>query len=102
MVKRRKYDNMVIGIVVGLLAPFLGFVLYGWGWAAYYHNSFSYFVNRVFLGMSQMQSPIVSLSLLINLIPFFLFLRFKRYRSAQGVVAALFIYVPLVLYLKFR
>lgn len=102
MVKRKKFDNILLGMAVGLLAPFLGFFLYGLGWAAYNHKTFSYFANEVFLGVARMQSPIVSLSLLINLVPFFLFLRFKRYHSARGVLAALFIYVPVVLYLKFR
>lgn len=101
MVKRKKYDDMRLGMVVGLLAPLLGFLIYGLGWAAYFHRSLDYFINHVFLGISEMQSPIVSLSLLINLVPFFIFLRTKRYRSAQGVLAGLFIYVPVVLYLRF-
>ena len=86
---------------IGAVAPVLGFILFGWGWAIYYHRTLNYFYHEIFLGLARMQAPILSLSLIINLLPFFLFLRFKRYRSARGVLAALFLYVPVVLYLKF-
>ncbi|SRR5690554_4314039 len=101
MAKRKKYDSLPVGMLVGLVAPFAGFLIYGWFWSMYYHRSMKYFIEQVFLGMPQNQSPIITLSLIINLLPFFIFLRLKRYRTAQGVVAALFLYVPVVLYLKF-
>ncbi len=92
---------MLLGITLGMLSPVLGFVLYGLFWGHYNNRTFSYFVNDIFFGTPVFQSSIVSLSLLINLLPFFLFIRKERYHSARGVLAALFIYVPLVIYLRF-
>jgi hypothetical protein len=97
----KKYDNMMLGIAAGMVSPVLGFLLYGLFWAYYNHRSFSYFVNDIFINTPAFQSSIVSLSLLINLLPFFIFLRKERYQSARGVLAALFIYVPFVIYLRF-
>lgn len=99
--KTKKYDSLKIGLLIGLLGPFAGFIIYGLGWSLYFNRTLDYFINDVFLGMSSFQSPIVSLSLLFNLIPFFLFLKSSRMKSARGVLMAIFIYVPVVVYLKF-
>lgn len=99
--KRKKYDSLPLGMAVGMVAPVGGFVAYGLFWAWYHHRTLAYFMNDIFLGQPVFQSGIVSLSLIINLLPFFLFIRSERYRSARGVLAALFIYVPLVIYLRF-
>jgi len=99
--KPKKYDGLPLGLVIGLIGPFFGFVIYGFLWSMYFDKPFGYFVNDVFIGIPAFQSSIVALSLLFNLIPFFLFLRKDRYKSARGVLLSLFIYVPVVLYLRF-
>lgn len=92
---------MPFGLILGLIGPFFGFLIYGLLWSLYFKKPFAYFVEDVFLGISEFQSSIVALSLLFNLVPFFIFLRKDRYKSARGVLLALFIYVPIVLYLRF-
>jgi uncharacterized membrane protein len=99
--KSKKYDNLILGLIIGLIGPFVGFVLFGLLWSQYFNKSFRYFVKDVFFGISEFQSSIVALSLIFNLIPFFLFLRKDRYKSGRGVLLALFIYVPVVIYLRF-
>lgn len=89
------------GFVIGLLAPLLGFVLYGWYWSWKFFRPFTYFVNDVFLATTAFRSSIISLSLIINLIPFYIFIRKERYKSARGVIAAVFLYVPFVVYFYF-
>lgn len=101
IMKTKRFDKVSFGFLIGLFAPLLGFVLYGVFWSYYFQKTFSYFVNDIFLGVSTFQSSIVTLSLLMMLAPFFAFIRTDRYRSARGVLAALFIYVPVVLYLRF-
>lgn len=86
---------------MGLIGPLLGFVVYGLYWSWSFHRTFCYFVNDLFIGTPDFRSSILSLSLLMNLVPFFIFLRSDRYKSARGVMAAVFIYVPLVIYFKF-
>ena len=92
---------MPFGLLIGLISPVLGFVIYGFLWSAYFNKPFDHFVNNIFLGVDAFQSSIVALSLVFNLVPFFIFLRSDRYLSGRGVLLALFIYVPLVIYLRF-
>lgn len=99
--KPKKNDSLPLGLIIGLIAPVLGFIIYGLLWSWYFNKTFSYFVYDVFLGIPAFQSSIVALSLIFNLIPFFIFLRKERYKSGRGVLLALFIYVPVVLYLRF-
>ncbi len=99
--KTKSLNHILIGMGVGFVLPVFGFVLYGAFWAYYHHRSLSYFVNDIFLGAPVFQSGIVSLSLVINLIPFWFFIKSDRLKSARGVLAALFVYVPLVIYLRF-
>jgi hypothetical protein len=101
MKSKKKYDNLLFGLIVGLLSPFVGFVIYGALWALYFDKPFEYFVNDIFVGVEAFRSSIVALSLIFNLAPFFIFLRSDRYQSGRGVLLALFLYVPLVIYLRF-
>ncbi len=101
MMPKKKYDSMPLGLAAGLISPVVGFAIYGFLWSIYFQKPFDYFVNTIFIGVQAFQSSIVALSLIFNLVPFFIFLRTDRYRSGRGVLLALFIYVPLVLYLRF-
>lgn len=99
--KPKRFDKTWIGILIGLILPVFGFLIYGWYWSWKFFRPFSYFVNDVFIGTPTFRSSILSLSLLINLVPFFIFLRTDRYKSARGVIAAVFLYVPFVIYYRF-
>lgn len=99
--KSKRFDKMAIGLVIGLILPVFGFIIYGLYWSWKFFRTFSYFVNDVFLGTPTFRSSIMALSLLINLIPFFIFLKTDRYQSARGIMAAVFVYVPFVVYFKF-
>jgi hypothetical protein len=101
MKPKKKYDSMPLGLALGMISPVIGFAIYGLLWSIYFEKPFDYFVNNIFIGVHAFQSSIVALSLIFNLVPFFIFLRTDRYRSGRGVLLALFIYVPLVLYLRF-
>lgn len=92
---------MKFGLLIGLLSPVIGFCIYGLYWSWSYGRTFSYFVNDIFIGMPIHRSSILVLSLLINLVPFLLFLRQERYKAVRGIMAAIFIYAPFVVYFKF-
>jgi hypothetical protein len=95
------FNSFITGLVTGIFFPLIGFFLYGIGWANFFNRSLSYFINQTFLGVSSNQSSIISLSILANLIPFYFYLNTKREVSAKGVLGAVFIYVPIILYLRF-
>lgn len=92
---------MKFGLLVGLLSPIVGFIIYGLYWSWSYGRTFSYFVNDIFIGTPAHRSSIIVLSLLINLVPFLVLLRQERYKAARGILAAIFIFVPFVVYFKF-
>lgn len=99
--KTRKYDKLSFGILLGLVAPLIGFVIYGVFWAWRFEKTFSYFANDLFIGIPSFRSSIIALCLLFNLVPFLVFLRSERYLSARGVLAAVFMFVPFVVYYRF-
>jgi hypothetical protein len=98
---RKKKDSNARGLFFGMLSPVLGFFIYGFYWAWKFNKSFGYFFHDIFMGTPAYKSSILSLSLLVNLIPFFIFLRTDRNKSARGVLLAVFIYVPFVVYYRF-
>lgn len=96
-----RLNKVSFGIIVGVIAPFFGFLIYGLYYTWEFQQPMSYFIKTVFLGTKSYQSPIISLSLLADLAVFFFFLRKNWNKAAKGVVFALLMYVPLVIYLRF-
>jgi len=97
------WDSVRSGAVVGLLFPLLGFA----GYAALYvtgirpHLDFSFFVQDLFIGTRRYQAPILSLSLIANLVPFFWFDRKAMHLAMRGVIMASFIYAIAIVVLWF-
>ncbi len=93
-----KSDKVWYGLILGCLAPFLGFYLY-------YQMQFSDHVSLPaflrFIRSPGLLSKVVSLSVLINLPLFFYFIRVHRDFSAKGILGATLVYAALIAYLKF-
>lgn len=90
-----RWDSQATGIVVGLLFPIVGFFLYGFIHTTWIrpHLDMPFYIRDLFLGTRQFQAPILSLSLIANLIPFFLwFDRRRMYKAMRGILVATFIY----------
>ena len=87
-------DSFRTGVILGLLAPVLGFVLYG----LMYTNvirpqlTFRYFVTDIFIGTSQYRAPILSLSLIADAFLFFWLDRTDKHQAMRGVIAAMLAY----------
>jgi hypothetical protein len=99
--KSNKYNKVGFGFLLGILFPFLGFILYGSYWAWNFNKSLAYFVNDIFLGVSTFRSSIMALALIANLIPFLFFIRKDWNQAARGVLAAVFVFVPFIVYFRF-
>lgn len=97
---RVNWNQRIIGLIVGLLGPTIGF----WGVVLYFDAveriEFSRLWN-LFLHNPNKQSAIISLSLIFNLFLFYAFLRLNMNSTAMGVVLGTMLYIPVVLYLKF-
>lgn len=96
-----RWDHLLTGTLIGLAGGLVGFIIYGFYYSIAHPVTFGVFVNKVFLGNTILRAPILSLSILFNLVPFYLFLNRKMYQGARGVLAAIFIYAIFIVYYRF-
>ena len=92
-----KRDNLKLGIIVGLIAPFAGF-------AGYYLMRFRIFTLKEFWQVLMMQksllSGIISLALIVNVIVFTLYINKRLDKTATGIFIATCVYAVAALLLK--
>lgn len=98
------WDKQAIGVVLGLLAPVLGFFAYAAIYINYIrpHMDMQFFIEDMFLGTRTYQAPILSLSLIANLALFFLLDRLSMPKAMRGVILATFIYAAAIVVLIFQ
>ncbi len=89
-----RWDSTTTGLVVGLLMPVAGFFLYGLIHITWVRPVMDLhgFVHDLFFGTRDNQAPIISLSLIANLAPFFLFDRRDMHKAMRGVITATLVY----------
>src|ERR1700722_3524422 len=91
-----KKDSMIFGLICGMLAPFIAILVY---WLMQFHEvKLGEFLSHIIV--YKLISPALSLSLIINLGVFFLFLQKEYYQSSRGVLFATFIYAGIILLAK--
>jgi len=90
----RKYDNIAVGTVVGLLSPLI--ILYGVNVFNFDHLSYLLFLETGFSTGSI--NPFLKIAALFNLAPFFLFINMNRIRTAQGIVFATILVGLIIVY----
>jgi hypothetical protein len=93
---RSKFDRVWLGLVLGLLAPWLVMLVY-------YRIVYSYllpddFLHKMFVQMVFL--PVLSLCVVVNLGIFFLFIWTEKYFSARGVIFATLLYAIYVFAVK--
>lgn len=88
------------GMLIGLFAPALSIpIVIGILSAA---QSYSYDrMLQMFETSDQVMSKIVSLSIIANLLLFYLFLNKEKYAYAMGIILGSLLYLPVILYLNF-
>jgi hypothetical protein len=93
-----KLDKLPFGIVIGALAPILGLVIY------YYLKapsiSFTEFVEY-FFKTKAMLTAVGSLSLIVNIVLFTIFINGRRDKTAIGIFVMTLMYGLMILYAKF-
>jgi len=90
-----KKDDVITGFVIGIIAPVLAFLIY------YYAKFSAYSLSEMFryIVTLRLLSPLISLSLVANLLSFFIFIWMKADRSAKGVLLATFVYGTVIVFL---
>ena len=89
-----RWDSLPLGVVLGLLAPVLGFFAYAGMYVTAIRPWYDmhWFVNDLFLGTPEFRTRIVSISLIADAFLFFLFDRMDKHRTMRGVILAMLVY----------
>jgi hypothetical protein len=95
--KNIDWDKIWIGFALGILAPSLAFL--GYYLINYHYMSAGAFINYLRLG--QTYTPLITLCILSNLLPFYILLNKEKYNGTKGVLAATFVWAALIVFLKF-
>jgi len=95
--KNINWDKVWIGLVLALIAPLIAFAVYYL--INYRYMTISGFVNYLRLGDTY--TPLISMCVLSNLLPFYLMINAEKYEGTKGVLAATFIWAGLIIFLKF-
>lgn len=93
-----KLDKLWVGLLCGLIGPWLGMVIFYL--ILFNHKSF-YTFTRMMMNNTESQSALVSVSLVFNLVFFLLAMKYEWYKAGRGIIMSVFIYAPLVIYLKY-
>ncbi len=94
-----KKDNLVFGLIIGLIAPILGFLLFKW-------YKFGVFSMKEFLQFLYLEpgfrtlSVALSLSLLVNAAVFTLYINAGKDQTAKGIFGTTALYGLVVLLIK--
>lgn len=96
-------DRFGTGLILGLLAPVLGFLLYGLIYTTAIRPwlDMRFFVEDMFLGTAEYRAPILSLSLIADAFLFFWFDRRSRYQAMRGVIGAMLLYAVVIIIFLF-
>jgi hypothetical protein len=94
----KKLDNTWIGLLTGLLFPFIFFFLY---WLFFHHQlGFPYRFVKYLMG-GHLLSNVIKICALGNLLLFYGGLTYKVDRFSKGVVFSVIIYVALIAYITY-
>ncbi len=95
-----KKDTKVLGIIIGLLAPFAGFFFarYKQLGSISYMDAIKYLIYDD--PSHRILTSCLTLSLIANAVLFTLFLNFKRDQTAIGIFAATCVYAIFILIMK--
>ncbi len=96
--RKGKIDHVGYGILGGILGAVIGFFLFGLGFSWLNEIYMSEFINDVFLGsaLQDFQSRILSFSMLLDIVLFFLLIRRGYEEFCKGLIVVLVISVAVI------
>lgn len=89
-----------IGVLFGVLTPFVVLPLVIYLWAVYQGYTFNY-MWREFLHFYEPRIKCLTLSIIPNLIWFYRFLNKENWNRAMGVIIGSIAFAPYIIYIKF-
>ena len=94
--KQKKYDNMWVGLGVGVAGALFGFLIFAAGFSLFNHISIREFITDIFLGVQDFQSRIITFSMLADVVLFFVLLKKNYLNLCKGIMAVMVISVAVV------
>lgn len=88
----------LLGILIGILGNAIGFLIYGFVFSAVNNVDFSMFYETVFLKMESFRSQIITGSMLVNVLIFYILMRMKQDAINRGVIITILISVIAIIY----
>jgi len=93
-----KKDVAILGFIIGLLTPFIGLIIVCYVWAK--ESNFFHFLERI-MHDHDLAFKVMSLSLLLNLVPFLLYTNKRRDLTGRGIFIATVLYVVFLVLIKY-
>lgn len=93
-----KKDIPILGFIIGLFAPLLGLVIVCYVWAK--EKDFMRFLTKI-MNDHNVAFTVISLSLLINLVPFLFYTNRRLDRTARGILIATMLYAVYLILIKY-
>jgi hypothetical protein len=90
-------NTLLLGVFLGLLGPTAGIAIFYM--VNYVNTTFIEFLTLSFEG--KFLGPLLSLSAIINLGIFYIFIHLEHYLSARGVILSTLLYGVVIVLLKF-
>lgn len=95
---KNKFDRFIVGFILGLIGIIAGFLVFGFFWKLANGTTMDYFVNEVFLGTGFYQSKIITVSVLMDVLLFFIFMQFNWLKLCKGLLGVIILSVIAVIY----
>jgi len=95
---KRRFDKMWVGVIVGIVGALVGFIGFGATWSFINNTDFNYFLHDVFLNTGFYQDKIITVSILLDVLLFYLFMRLNWLQMCKGLLAVVIVSVPVVIY----
>ncbi len=102
IINKEKWDHLWVGLLVGLLGALIGFLLFAVGFVIFTGETYAQFWYNWFLAIPDWQSRIVTFSVLVDVVLFYIFVRHDMYKFSKGVMLVLVLAVLAVSWLEFR
>lgn len=97
MIELIKKDTLLRGLILGLVAPIIGFYLFKL-------IQFNYFDMEKFfthIYENKLLAPVISICVILNAALFFYFIQNDKFYTARGLILGTFVYGGIIIYLKF-
>jgi CDP-diglyceride synthetase len=93
-----RVKKTLLGFLIGIAGLVLGFVFYGSFFSWMNGVDFNYFYNQVFLGTELFRSQIITGSLLVNVLFFFILMKRREDEMNRGLLITILLAVIAIVF----